>query len=235
MPFPCTQVLKDLGTHCHGVRELVEAPLKFPASYECSHRFSPACTSKGLISSVLRPCVGYLAHSLFCSTGAGGRIESSWATSSLLLVQRSRLQQGGTAPLEALASLSVRAPPTRACALGSTVGSWERVQPRALYAADLALARSWSWGGRVADGGGSRAWGPDLARQRFPTSRQPCRQPCTGHLRPRTPGVRAREDRQSYWPCSARPQLPQGDTHQAHLLPSLLGLHLGASRFPVRW
>lgn len=158
-----------------------------------------------------------------------------WATLSLRLVQRPRLQQGGTAPLEAPASVPVRAPPTRACAFGSAVGSRERTPPRVLYIADLALARSWSWGGRVVDGGGSRARGPDLAGQRFPTSRQSGWQPGTGHLRPRTPGVRARADRQSYGPCSARSQLPQGDTHQAHLLPSLLGLHLGSSRLPVRW
>lgn len=164
----------------------------------------------------------------------GGRLESLRTTLPLRLVQRPRLLQDGTAPLEAPASLPVRAPPTRACAFGSAIGSRERAPPRVLYTADLALARSWSWSGPLVDGGGSRARGPDLAGQRFPTSRQPGWQPGSGNLRPRTPGVRARADQQIYWPCSARPQLPQGDTHQTHLLPSLLGLHLGASRLPVR-
>lgn len=76
-------------------------------------------------------------------------------------MQRPRLQQGSTAPRAARPSLSRRAPPTRACALGSAVGSRELGLLRALFftglyrAAEAGALRLWM---AAAAESGSRTW-----------------------------------------------------------------------------
>ncbi|XP_053433833.1 diacylglycerol kinase theta isoform X4 [Nycticebus coucang] len=93
-------------------------------------------------------------------------------------------------------------------------------------------------GGSGWDGGGGRARSPPLAGRQRPAAQKPGLQPSTGQRRPRAPGFGAGAGAGGRQTPGSRglagPQLPEGDAHQAHLLPSLLGLHLGAGRLPVR-